>query len=129
AFAEPTTAQPHVLVFGDREFATRGLHIVSIGPRIGGEGVGVGQLPTTRFEQAPFVGGQTVQGHGQLDRLADAAGQVDKLEKLMMLAPVIDVALILDVVPRLPPIAYGGKLLAGRRSTLPDVEQYRLAGL
>ncbi len=46
AFAEPATTQTHVLVFGHGEFAPRGLYIVSIGPRIGGEGVGVGQSPT-----------------------------------------------------------------------------------
>src|SRR5438552_16567286 len=43
AFAEPATAQTHVLVFGDSEFAARGPYILSIGPRIGGEGLGVGQ--------------------------------------------------------------------------------------
>src|SRR5262249_1188575 len=94
AFAEPATAQTYVLVFGDGEFAPRGSYIVAIGPRIGGEDVGVGQSPTARLEQAPLVGGQTVQGHRQLERLVEAVGQVDKLQKLPILAPVIDLALI-----------------------------------
>src|SRR5262245_14947953 len=45
----------------------------------------------------------------------------------MMLAPVIDLALVFDVPLRLAPIAHGGELCSRRRSTIPEIEQYRLA--
>src|SRR5919109_807819 len=55
------------------------------------------------------------------------SGQINELQKLAMLAPVIDFAGIFDITPSLPPIAHGGQLAPGRGAALPEVEKHWLA--
>src|SRR5215469_3315973 len=49
ALTEPATAQAHILIFGDREFTTRGSHIIAVAPGVHGKPLRIGQAPPVRL--------------------------------------------------------------------------------
>ena len=69
------------------------------------------------------------QIHGQFERLRRALRQVDELEELPILAPVIKLSAICDLASFLPPIANRRELRLRGRAALPKIEKDRLARL
>ncbi len=67
--------------------------------------------------------------HGQFERLVNSRGQVDKLQELVVLTPVIGLASILDIVAVLPPIADGVERHAAAGPALPQIQEHWLSRL
>ena len=67
--------------------------------------------------------------HGQFERLVDSPGQVDKLQELVVFAPVIGFASKFDIVAVLPPIADGVEPHAATGPALPEIQEHWLSRL
>ena len=127
------------------EFATRGPDVIAIGPRICGQCMSVGQLPTVCLERVSRVGGYSQgphdlaiavlycfrvrQVHRQFDRLTYPLRKIDELKELSVLAPIITVSAIFDLATFLLPISHRREFLPRRRTALPEIEKHWLARL
>src|SRR4051812_34792198 len=69
-----------------------------------------------------------VTAQGQLEGLAGPPRQVEELQELVVLAPVVDLAVEDHLPPRLLPVADGGERLAAALAALafPEVQHDRL---
>src|SRR5438309_4555469 len=104
-----------------RELPTIALKHLS---RVGGDA----QSPH-HFAGSMLYGFRVGQIHGQFERLRRALRQVDELEELPILAPVIKLSAICDLASFLPPIANRRELRLRGRAALPKIEKDRLARL
>jgi hypothetical protein len=101
AVAEPAAAQPDVLVLGDGELPSRSGDVSAVGVEIGGDPQGIANAPAMLGEQQAVLVGAA--GQGELEGLRRAFGQVEDLQELEMLAPLIGLARELDA-PLLAPV-------------------------
>src|SRR5258708_2174565 len=119
SLAEPATTETHVLVLGDRKFHPRTPDIVPIVPGIRRKGMRIHEPPPVRLQHAPDRWLQVTQAYSKFERLLDAPGQVNELQELVVLAPIIGLTLILDVASVLLPVADGGDPAFRTRTALP----------
>src|SRR6185369_5763955 len=127
--AEPTAAEPDVLILGDGEFRARILEV----PGVRAEDVerhryGRHQPPAPRGQELTVPG--VLGGHRQLERLRGSCRQPGEALPFQVLAPVVDFTAVFDVVAGLAVVADGGEE-PGRRiiGHGPEIEVDRLPGL
>src|SRR5206468_6286645 len=90
AVAEPARAHPHVLVLGHGELPARGAHVVPIRLDVSGDAQGIRGPPPEGLELVPPL--PVDPREGQLERLRAAAGEVEELAELDVLAPFVELA-------------------------------------
>src|SRR5262249_60527247 len=127
--ADPAAPEPDVLVLGHRPLRARAAEELLVPPRVLRQAQRAAELPAV-LEQTLAVG-LVVDVEAELEGLArPPPRQVEELQELVVLAPVVDVAVVDDVLSLLAPVpdrrvGYG-RAVERRR---PQLEVDRLAGL
>src|SRR5512139_3988821 len=81
---EPAALQSNVLVLGDREFSTRGLHIIAIRENVFRQSDRIHYTPAVRLQQIDRVAVRVRES--KLQAFADTRGHGEKFQELMMFA-------------------------------------------